>query len=174
MPKARNNCVKKFLELNMDYIVFIDSDLYFQDDAIIKLLKHDKDIILGAYPYRSDDSLDFPVELILDSNKKVIKENDLIRIKAGPTGLMIIKKEVFSEMKKFNKYKTIKNEYFFFDTGMLYNNDGEWYGEDTLFCLRAQKHNFKIFCDPDINFMHIGRQAKQGNYKKFLQEKNYL
>jgi len=175
LPRARNNCVQSFLETGLDYLIFVDSDLYFQDDAMHKLLSHKKDIVGGAYPYRGGAG-GWPVRPIKDKNDNVVIDNysGLIECEGVPTGLMCIHRNVFINMlAKHPEYISDqidngKRIFYIFDTGMLWENKKHWYGEDYLFCLRAKKDGYKIYCEPNINFEHIGKEGRQGNYKKYL------
>lgn len=176
LPEARNNCVAKFLESRANYLCFIDSDLGFNPNSILKMVKFDKDIICGAYPFKTGVE-GFPIKVLTNNDLTpcVEEATGLIKIEGGPTGLMIIKKEVFQtlinknpEWKTNRKTEKGNNIYAIFDTGMLFENDRNWYGEDYLFCYRAINAGYNIFCYPDINFLHIGRNCRTGNYHQFL------
>jgi len=176
LPQARNTCVANFLETDCDYMIFVDSDLWFDQTAMFKLLSFKKDLICGAYPFRAGTD-GFPIKVFTneDGTPKVEEETGLIEIEGGATGLMCIKRELLETMKKNNptwetaRETTRKNKiYAIFDTGMLWKNDKHWYGEDFLFCYRVIENGFKIFCYPNINFLHIGRQARVGNYHEYL------
>ncbi len=46
---SRNNTVQAALAENMDYLMWIDSDMVFPPDALHRLLAHDKDIVGATY-----------------------------------------------------------------------------------------------------------------------------
>ena len=54
IDRSRNICAELFLKSDCDRMVFIDSDLEFDDDAILKLIKYDKPLIAGIYRYKKD------------------------------------------------------------------------------------------------------------------------
>lgn len=45
LPRNRNECVVEALKHNADYLLFIDSDMVFDRDALMKLLKYDRDVV---------------------------------------------------------------------------------------------------------------------------------
>lgn len=49
---ARNNMVKVALDIGVDYILFLDSDMEFPPDTLVKLLSHRKTIVGATYNKR--------------------------------------------------------------------------------------------------------------------------
>jgi hypothetical protein len=179
LDKARNKCVHRFLESKCTDLVFIDSDISFDDDAILKLIKHDKDIVAGIYPLKQDFE-EYPMQLYYDrDNNFKDEETGLIMANMVPTGLMRIKRSVFEKMITFDnseeKYRIQKDHdgiYTFFNTGILFENDNTWWGEDVAFCRYWKLHGGKIFIEPDITFSHIGTKKWSGNLHKYLMSRS--
>jgi len=164
---SRNFCVNLFLQQDCTDLIFIDSDLEFDDDSILKLIEHDKDIVLGAYPYKKLEQ-EFPVRLRYDINMNCREEETgLVYCKNGPAGLMRVNRRVFDQLIP----DTIKDKtgtYQFFRTGVVFENDNNWYGEDNYFCKTWTDYGGEIFIEPNINFKHYGIQAYEGNYHEYL------
>jgi hypothetical protein len=134
--RARNNMAAKFLAQNqLTHMMFIDADIAFQPEDIIKLLWHDQEIITAAYPIKSinweavkenvnngiepkkllENSVRFVVNPIRkkEDNKLSIINGALEIFDAG-TGFMLIKREAFAKL--IEKYPHLKyND----DTGSL-------------------------------------------------------
>ena len=164
IDRARNTCVNMFLGTDCSDIVFIDSDLDFDDDAISKLIKYDKDIVAGAYPYRKEE-LDYPVKLLFnEENNCKDEETGLVSVECAPTGLMRINRRVFDKMAVAEDKQGIKQ---FFKTGILYDTP-DWYGEDTYFCKEWRSLGGEIWVEPNINFGHHGSYRFKGNYHEYL------
>ena len=53
VTQGRNLCVSGFLESKFTHMLFIDSDIYFQAESIIKMIERDKDIISIPYPLKT-------------------------------------------------------------------------------------------------------------------------
>ena len=133
----RERLVKKAIELECTHLLFVDSDMVFEKDAVLKLLEHDKDII-GANSHRR--------KLPLEDTVIGIKGEGLniARVESVGAGFMLIKLSIFD---------FLPEPWFFWES----NQNGELItGEDYWFCSLARKHNFEVWCDLSIKVGHIG------------------
>jgi hypothetical protein len=135
VTRARNVLVAYFLQSDFTRLMFIDADIEFQVEDVIKLIAHNKEVAVGAYPkkgvnwqriresvkqtdepfddkaiasFGSDYAINF--KFINRDAKQIAIENGLIRLHDGATGFMMIKREVIQKM--IEKYPELK-----------YNND---------------------------------------------------
>ena len=135
VTQGRNLCVANYLNdpINYTHLLFIDSDIDFKFDTIIKMLKFDKDVIACPYPMKHIhweqiwDRLQtgkiktkeelmragfiYPIKMdgLVDDTKKEISVVDgLIEVSHAPTGCMLIKRQVFNKMIK--KYPDLRIE----------------------------------------------------------------
>lgn len=134
--RARNNMAAKFLaQKQLTHMMFIDADIGFEPEDVIKLLWHDQEIITAAYPIKSinweavkenvnngiepknllENSVRFVVNPIRkkEDNKLSIVNGALEIFDAG-TGFMLIKREAFTKL--IEKYPHLK---YSDDTGSL-------------------------------------------------------
>ncbi len=58
---GRNGIVRDFLLSDCTDLVFIDADVAWQADDLLKLIKYDRDVVAGVYPKRATHDLEFPV-----------------------------------------------------------------------------------------------------------------
>ena len=74
VTQGRNLCVSDFLnhEHNYEHLLFIDSDIDFDFDTIMKMIEADKDIIACPYPMKNYD---------VDKAWKRLKETDMVKTK---------------------------------------------------------------------------------------------
>ena len=49
ITRARNTCTAHFLQSSADYLLFIDSDIEFNAEDVLRLLAHKEKIVAGAY-----------------------------------------------------------------------------------------------------------------------------
>jgi predicted O-methyltransferase YrrM len=165
---ARNICVNLFLDSPCSDLIFIDSDLEFDDDAILKLIKHDKGIVAGSYRYKKDEE---QYSTILDFSRNgncKEEKTGLVYATVAPTGLMRINRNVFEDMGKHYGLKPDSQGIIpFFGTGVLCK-DNHWYGEDAFFCKRWREMGGEIFVEPRITITHYGSQEYKGNYHEYL------
>lgn len=178
----RNKLLEEFIrDEHATHILFIDSDLGFPAQAVLAMLDSEKDFVAGVYPARNSDSDDnqylYRPKLIDDSNL-IVSDKHLLGAEYIPTGFTMLSREAVLKMRdKFPelyfqpKAEARKNEhaYCLFDTEVW---DGEFWGEDYVFCRRARQAGIDIWVDPLIEFDHAGRR---GMLMKYLQEqqKNY-
>lgn len=175
---ARNSLVRMFLETDCTDLIFVDTDLWFEDNALLKLMQWDRDIVCGVYPKKKEEA-EFAARPFInnDTGKLVVDSlNGLISLDAGPTGLMRIQRYVLEKMVKSYpnlEYGTDSGElvYDFFE---CVRKDKVWWGEDYAFCHKARDVGFTIWCEPNIDFIHIGTKHFKGNFKSFTKEKGVV
>lgn len=173
LDQARNHIVKSFLATDCTHLLFVDSDIAFDGDSALKLLNHDVQVIGGAYPYRSEDKEGFPVDICLNKDGIPIgdREKGILECLHVPTGLMLIRRDVFDILtKKFPDNVETTGELFHFRTGLLFIDEGDrnYYGEDVYFCRICNRAGIRVYCEPRINFSHIGTLHKKGNFDTYL------
>lgn len=183
ITRARNDLVNLFLEKGFDYLMFIDADISFKDDAVPQLLAANKDVVCGLYPKKEIDwkkvqiaaqagkenLADFGGAFVLnmDAESSETDEHGCVEIKHGGTGFMLIKRRVFEILKEHvPTYRTssYKNpdtgEYVkplvheFFTTSI--DAHGTLLSEDYHFCELWRKHGGKVYANPFIHLEHVG------------------
>jgi hypothetical protein len=95
---ARNDLAQRAVEMNADFALFIDSDLTFPPDALVRLLAHGKDVVAGTYnkrvpPYETLGKLKGEVPPVEELLKGGLREADYL-----PGGFMLIRTEVFKKL----------------------------------------------------------------------------
>ena len=161
---ARNQLVARFLAGDADYLVFIDSDITFDTEAITQLLACDEPLCGASYPYK-DGSGDFP------GTVEGISFNDnrgYVPISGLPTGFMKIHREVFHRLKIRDDCpsyyaKTSPGEimYEFFNRTIA---GGVRLGGDINFCRKVLDSGFKCWLVPKIVLGHTGNRTEEGSW----------
>jgi hypothetical protein len=177
--QARNYLSSVFLDSDFTHLLFIDSDVEFEPEAILRMLVAKKDIICTPYRVKS---MDVEKKIYTVEIKKAIRmeAGEIIEITAGPTGIMLIHRDVFKKIiEKFPELK-IKNSVFpqpgpdhkyyynFFDFTF---KDGYAAGEDVSFCKLVQKLGFKLYANTASFTKHHGSYAWGGRFKDALEPK---
>ena len=125
----RDVVVRQALENNCSHLLFVDTDLMFQQDAIKRLMDRNVDIVGARYNKR-----------ILPITSTVKEEiTDLAEVPFVPSGFLLVNCEVF---------KKIGKPYFSFDA----RSDCD----DLYFCNKALDAGYKVYCDPTIQVGHLG------------------
>ena len=136
VTRARNVLLAYFLNSDYTHLLFIDADIEFQVDDVLKLYAHQKDVAVGAYPKKGVNWSHIKEAILTDPSrqhtnqqigalgsdyalnfkftnreaKTVAVENGLIQLHDAGTGFMMIKREAI--LKLIEAYPEIK-----------YNND---------------------------------------------------
>ena len=177
VTQARNNCVAYFLNSDCSHFLFIDADIGFEPEAIFRLIEKDLPLCLTPYPvkgYGKDNQLQFIVHFPDKDNVRIDKDG-FAEITAGPTGFMLIKREVFEKLaEKYPERKTINKQlvgnkvetmekgwYTFFETAQ--DPENGYLGEDIAFCRLWTNIGGKIYADTQTPLTHFGSHAFHGS-----------
>lgn len=154
VTRARNNLVAKFMSTpEFTHLMFIDADIGFEAEDILKLLWHDKDVITGSYPVKDinwtkvidnvhkgveedllfSSSLRYVVNPVQGGSGEVSVLNGAIKIHDAGTGFMMIKKSAIQQM-----IDAYPDRRFLDDTAALSEEEKKW-----------TYHLFDDYIDPD-------------------------
>lgn len=139
MTHNRSACAESAILTNSDYLFFVDSDMDFPDDALVKLIELNKDIVGAMYNSRR-----LPAEPILRLPPGTVIPKVPFRLDILTTGLLLVKTNVF---------RTLPKPWFAFT---FQEGTNAHDGEDVYFCEKAKQGGFDIWCDPTIHVGHIG------------------
>jgi hypothetical protein len=158
--KSRNAAFKEAQNVNADYLLMVDCDMSYPEDALQKLIDLDKDVASGMYYKRPYPHYPLAYEWTGkedDVHRNIVDIPEVpFKIDSVGTGFMLISKkvldmwtpEIYKEHGKPFSHKT-------YDDG----EGGETIGEDTSFCLRCKDLGLEVWIDPTIDIGHIGSQV---------------
>lgn len=162
LVRERNDLIKAFLETDCSHMLFVDSDISWNPRDVQRMINFDEDFVASLYPARGPEKC-FLFRGIYGENKRMeVSEKKLLQMEYIPAGFMLIRRNVLEKMIEFfpELYYEPKDEnlkhtkgYCLFDTQVW---DGEFWGEDYVFCRRARQAGFKIWIDPTIVIDHAG------------------
>lgn len=159
---SRNRLTEMFWESDATHMLCIDSDLGWPPQAILAMLDTKKEFIAGVYPSRKERGFIFRPFVDQTNPERLVTENHLIKMEAVPAGFMLISRDAIKKMRKAhpNLYYAPKDPrdlsestYMLFNTELI---DGQFWGEDYVFCKRAHEAGIDIWADPLIQFDHAG------------------
>ena len=193
VTRGRNTLVAKFMfDTDATHLFFIDADIEWQPESVLRLIAHDKDVIGGAYPMKTinweainkaaakgkTDLQNFASTYVLnfiEAEQDLNKNADVLEVKDLGTGFLMIKRDVIErlqdampELRYRNQPYLQKGEdigefcYGLFDT--MVDAETEYYlSEDYAFCRRFQSIGGKIHLDRQIELNHIGSYQFEGD-----------
>ena len=197
IPRARNILTAMFLEdKNATHLLFIDADIEFEPESVLRMLALDKDIIAGAYPKKTINwdavrqaaingekdlasyGADYAINMKIYDNNKVKTSFGAIEVLDASTGFFLVKKRVVEKMTlkypelKYNNDSSIDPKfnpycYALFDT-MIDPKDSRYLSEDYTFCRRWQDLGGEIWVDPNTKLNHVGSYTFEGNLHNIL------
>ena len=179
VTRARNILTAMFLDSDASHLFFLDADIEWEPDAILRAISADKDIVASAYPKKAlpiQYALNF--KLIDPVNKRIRFENWLVEVLDASTGFFCIKRQVFERMMLEYPELHYKNDsnidekiakycYAFFDTH-IDEEDRRYLSEDYRFCRLWQKLGGEIWLDPKTKLNHIGTYTFEGNVDNII------
>jgi len=197
---GRNLLTAGFLNSGFDYMLFVDADVEFKPEAVMRMLVPKKDIVVTPYRVKNEPAVPEYAVKFKDSTNIKIEPFDLVEIEEGPAGLMLIHRKVFERL--MDKHPELKinfdkptrdkmNEEIGADTLLsngerrdavalyMYNfwdttfglDTGEWKGEDLSFCSLVRQEGFKIYANLDSWTTHHGSRGWKGRFGDYLVKK---
>lgn len=161
----RNRILKTFLETDCTHILCVDSDIAWSYKDVKKFLDYDVDIVAACYLSRLDGK-GFFLRPFYNPNQSVqLGPHNLIKAEYIPAGFMLIKREVIEKMNAHfqHLYFQPKIDSVNGQTGYLLFNteihDGEFWGEDYVFCRRVREAGIEILVDPHVVLDHAGNKG---------------
>jgi hypothetical protein len=170
VSRARNLLVRDFLDTDCTELMFIDADINFDPEDILRLMAWASDPkkgIVGGVPRTRKANKVYIAQLDQDEEGVTMNRMGLVRAKRIATAFMMVRREVFerlvNENPQWNYYdhNTDKQLNAVFD--FLVTEEG-YMGEDYLFCDRARAIGYEVWIDPTIKLGHMGVQEYEGDF----------
>lgn len=172
--KARNNLIMQFLGRKAENLFFIDDDQGWDSQAFIRMVLDPHDIVAAAVPKKMDEVTFNNVDLVTDEAKNCEIEGGLLKVRTVGTGFMRLKRSVIERFIEQYPETYIpgdgsqpRHHRVFEPGGKIL--DGQFWGEDLVFCKNWTAMGGEIWIDPNVDFKHVGRKAWSGNFLKYLQ-----
>lgn len=159
---ARNLLVDRFLGSKADALLFIDADIGWKPEDVLKLYMSGHEIVGGVGPMRHDGQ-GFCAKLLPN------QQGEFLDVEHVGTGFLLIRRTAFNriEAPTFKDPRSKKEMKAFFE---VLNENGQLYGEDVTFCHRAIKSGLKVKVFPDCTLRHVGAKTWTGNFADYIEE----
>jgi hypothetical protein len=195
ITRARNFIVSQFLgRPQLTHLLFIDADIGFDPETVVRYLRADRDLVAGIYPLKVLDleairafAPDKPVAASMCYVTALLEgetpdPDGFVKAQYAGTGFMLIKRRVLEKMaarhpelkyaRSFTrddktKPEDVSNLYALFDTS-LDPERGLYLPEDYTFCNRWRAMGGEIWVDMRSKFTHVGTYAFEGDFPAYL------
>ena len=193
ITRARNALANQFLKSDSTHLMFIDADIKFHAPDIFGMIDANKDIICGIYPKKeinwntvkqamdnqvTEDKLkfhtgSFVVNLVDYASTVTVPINQPVEIFNGGTGFMLIKREVFENLREhcpvysndvgdLSGAMTPAEKITEFFATSIEPETNRLLSEDYHFCREWRKIGGKVYAAPWVQLAHIGTYAFEG------------
>jgi|TARA_A200000159_G_scaffold163610_1_gene190412 hypothetical protein len=185
--RARNVAVGRFMQkTDADLFMFIDADVDFNADSVVRLVRSGHDVSVAIYPKKVVmwDQAKTAIEQGDDRNMAMLSsslvanigahrrsvENGFVEVLDGPTGFMVITRKAFEKMHEHFTDLNCKNdhqnrdfdEYCAVFDCMIDPESRRYLSEDYAFCRRWQQVGGKIYADVHTTLGHVGNLPFSG------------
>lgn len=190
IQRARNRIVADFLAApQYSHLLFIDADVGFTADAVLRLLAHDKPLVGGLYRRKTMDRIEWVWNQFPAGQERVCPDTGAITCAAIGTGFMMIRRDVVEKMVQASIVKPTLWErlcghkqprsplrylvgegdpgawrdqtFSLFDCWI--DETGNYLSEDYAFCRRWRDLGGDVWADPGILLTHNGTATFAGD-----------
>lgn len=195
--RARNNLAHRFMQgypqpddngktqvVQYDWMLFMDTDLIFRGDSVVKIYELARErgpgIYCGTYPMKM-----LKPKIVCNTMPgATIQPDGTVEVREAGTGFMLIHRQVFEKMQeKFydemryavdmgDDKNPQKFMFDYFTVGVRYDplmKTKRFLSEDWYFCQRWRECGGKIIMQTKISCAHIGKFAYPGNPNEILE-----
>jgi hypothetical protein len=170
ISRGRSRIANFFINnTQFEYLFFLDSDVGFEADDVLKLLNYNKEMVCGAYPMKT-----VPLKWNFTITEPKQREGDLVAIDKIGIGFSLIHRDVFIRIAKQYpelKYIPTNESTTHNPTEQEYDNSYHYFHEmrhgniylpeDLSFFTRARSVGMQAWMDTSINLCHVGSHVFQ-------------
>lgn len=187
--RMRNYLVAMALkDPDVTHVLFVDSDIGWEPQAIEQLLFHDRDIIGALQPVRDDRHMlgGFPYGFVPlaneDGSLQIEVEDSVMEVWKVPTAFLLIKREVFEDL--YEKHPDLHYDeaegdrstpleamaWFNYYIDVAQDGTRTMGGEDYGFMKLCHEAGYRIYCDPTIPLTHGGNAGVDGTLFNYMRK----
>lgn len=153
ISQARQDLVNEALERGSHYVLFIDADMRFPPDALIRLLAREKEVVGVNYSTRSKT----PQFVAIKQREVIYQDARANRCPTLPESTGVEKVHALGGgflLIKAGAFQKIEAPYF----QLTVNEDGTVLGEDVFFCRKLEDAGIDVWVDHDLSKLisHVG------------------
>lgn len=193
VPRARNVCAMQFLKSDATHLLFIDADITFSPDHVVRMMTSEKDLVCGIYAKKA---IDFEKLKKVASGCKDMKEltelcarynvnvcngdttvsDGYMKVNYAPTGFMMVRKDALRAFMDAHPELEYKNDirgygfgdscYDIFRCGVV---DGRYLSEDYYFCHSWRASGGDVWVDANVSLGHVGTLVYNSHPLKLFQ-----
>ena len=162
--RNRNIMIRQALELEADYVFFIDDDCLVPPDTLVKLYNHQVDIVSGLYCMRNHPHKPIVFDVANDDGtckwtQLHSQDEGLKHIVATGMGALLVKCDVFRKIQEKHAYWVTLGEL-----------EADHWCDDLSFFKRAREAGYQPYIDLNCPVGHIAKAVIWPNKNKDTKE----
>jgi glycosyltransferase involved in cell wall biosynthesis len=170
ISSARATMLRKALDAKADIIIFLDYDLSFPPEALVKLIQTQGEVVSGAYRFKMDEEK-YMGRLAEDKDgRPIVRDDGCVKAEWIPAGFLKVEATAIDAF--MGAYPELCFGPRYAPSVDLFNHgahEGVWWGEDYAFSRRWRDMGGEIWVIPDLDITHHSKASSYpGNYHKFL------
>ena len=162
IQRARNDTLAIALEKGVDALVFIDQDIMFDPEWVLRLINRTEDVVGGTYRKKTDEE-----ELyVVTGNDLTVHTNGLIKVHSLGTGFVKLSRcamqALWDNSEEYENEGKIRK--------MICNVsvvNGSLVSEDVMMFKKLNELGFDVWLDPSMTCGHVGTKLFLGDFQDF-------
>ena len=139
---ARNRLANKAINENYTHVLWLDSDMVFDEQIVDDLMEVGKEMVCGAFVSRRPPYGPCIYTSIEKNNVKQVKDFGLRPFRVAGCGFAAV-------LTTTELLQAVNQKY-----GTCFQPT-DYYGEDLAFCWRVKQLGYEIWCEPTVRVGHI-------------------
>lgn len=169
---ARAEMLRQALDTDADAVIFIDHDMSWRPDDLVKLIEAQGDVVAGTYRFKKTEVEYMGTWCCHDDGRPIVRDSDgAIHADLVPAGFLKVTRDA---VRRFMRaYPDLLYGHPDRPSVDLFNHGAHefvWWGEDYAFSRRWRSSGGEIWLLPDLNITHHGGEADAypGNLHEWL------
>lgn len=167
---ARSAMLRKALDAKADIIVFIDHDVSWRPEDLVKLVKAEGEVIAGLYRFKEPDMHFMGVLEDGPNYMPIVRKDGCIKATRVPAGFLKVTKEAVGRF--MAAYPSLVYGPPYNPSVDLFNHGAHknaWWGEDYAFSRNWCDIGGEIWVVPDLTLTHhSAEEAFPGNFHEYM------
>lgn len=167
---ARASMLQKAWKTKADAFIFLDHDLSWKPEDLVRLIQHPGDVVCGTYRYKYPEQEEYMGHwAVSDDGRPVVRADGTIKAHAVPAGFLKVTRKAVKRFRRIYpelKFGPKRDYTDLFNHGAY---GGLWWGEDFAFSRRWRDAGGEIHLIPDLSITHhLNGDSFPGNLHQFL------
>lgn len=174
---ARAEITRKALDAKADIIVYIDYDVSWDPEDMVKLLTAPGEVVGGTYRCKVEDESMYMGAIYthlegINEGRPITRADGCIKARTLPAGFLKITTQCLDKFMRSYPELCYGPQYSL-SVDLFHHgaHEGIWWGEDYAFCRNWEACGGECWLIPDMNLDHWemgGEKVWKGNYHQFL------